>query len=273
MAESDPEKTSLSRQDAERILRLLLNRNPAYRVFGIIFSTPTTYYKLQEPQQKSPEKRIWIVLDQDVVDTSVSARMVRAMPEIISLVFSVGSCVTLGVASTIEVAVVPVSGGLTMALAALTWTGAVASAASAGISSVRVYNEIFGDPENNDLMDSTAWVNYTMLALDGVAIASLSASRFPLLFSLLKNGKTPGTAFKLAQMTRGERKELTKEFGRVMVGTEIKSVLSKKAISQLITKELLEVSSSALGIFGSLYSGSLGAAFKFVIRIAVVAID
>ena len=264
---SDPKTTSISRADAERLVREILRKNPAFKDFGIIFRTPITQYKIQEPAQVRPA--LWLVLEQSVVETGVKARVMRAMPDIVAALFGTASCVALGVADAAAVAVAPASGGLTMALAAMTYAGAAASAASTAVAYVRVYNEIFGDPENNRLMDSSSWCRNTMLALDGIAITSLTAARAPLLYNLLKNKKTPGMMLKqLESMNRLERKELTKQIGRVMVGDKAKAVLAKKEIEILLKREVLEVASSVLGVFGSLYSGALGEGYKFVVRAA-----
>jgi len=264
---NDPETISISREDAQRLVNEILKKQPALKEFGIIFRTPSTQYKIQEPKYVRPGA--WLVLEQSVIRAGFSARVLRAMPDIVAAIFGTASCVALGVASAAEVAVAPATGGSSMALVAFTWAGAAASAATTGVSIGRVYNEVFGNPENNRLMDSTAWVNNTLLILDGIAIGSLSAARAPLLYNLVKNRKTPGLMLKeLESLNRHKRRQLTKEIGYMMYKGNLGKTWTKAGIELLLKKEVLEIASSVCGVLGSLYSGALGSGYKFVIRAA-----
>lgn len=253
----------LDDEQARRLGQYLILKQQWLKTWGVIVQTSRTI-KVQTPVAKPPQPRPYLIVTEVEKPSKLSVMVERAKavtPDFICALLGTGSCVFLGLATTAEVAAAPVSGGGSLALAALTWAGAGASAAGAGMAWGRVINGLT-DPELNEILDSETYWNEVSLAFDVISIASLSAARFPAIVALYKESKITGkSVFELMRgMNRASRKRVAQELMRAS-GETGKSI-SVSTINAVIQKQLLEAVSTALSVLGSAYGGSINKAYS-----------
>jgi len=114
-------------------------------------------------------------------------------------------------------AAAPVTGGASLFAVS---TGIAATLASSGqcINGLyRTYNEYSGNGEENDRLDSLIWYQSASTALDSISLlgAGVASSSAVKAFKLLQKHSSRTTKQILKNMTRGERRRLTKDIVRL----------------------------------------------------------
>lgn len=109
-------------------------------------------------------------------------------------------------------AIVPFTGGASLAITAIGVSAAAAGTAQCGIGAMRVVNEI-NDPTRNDELDSEEWYQNMSKALDVVSLAGVGATGATVLRVMNMRKAMTGRSWyqSLKGLNRQERRRLTNE--------------------------------------------------------------
>jgi hypothetical protein len=167
-----------------------------------------------------------------------------------------------------------------LAITALTWAGAVATAAQCGIATGRVINELF-DPQANQILDGQAWVERTSQVLDVVSLAGGAASLGQAAQAAIRLSRTSGRPLRqvVQGMNRAERRRLAqdvarytgqaqtrRQFIRMARQGRVPSIFSQQQVTAAVREQMFSVISTALGAAESGRTGTLREVVIFVVE-------
>jgi hypothetical protein len=174
----------------------------------------------------------------------------------------------------------PITGGTSMLVAGLAWTGAVSGTLQCGNSMVRIYGEL-ADGDLLSALDSNEWYTGTVRAMDGISLVGAGVGAFAtvrMVYALrATTGKTMAEVLK--GLSRQERKKLAEELIRrenpSISNSALKALVaagkypkrfSMQSVSQAVRNQLKDALNAALGISGSAMSGLIREGGNYVMQ-------
>ncbi|HTH97988.1 MAG TPA: hypothetical protein VL574_11265 [Stellaceae bacterium] len=151
-------------------------------------------------------------------------------------------------------AAAPATGGVSVAVSAAVWAGALASSASCGVSAYRIHDMVYNHSKNNKEMDQSNSYIYSMAGLDFVSIYGAKGAFKEIVETrnVLKRAGVSTQSVWEGKLYRPQRKALTQKFN--LVGNKrVPAVL----ISRVVKVRLLNAIIEAVGLTASSYSGTI----------------
>ncbi len=166
----------------------------------------------------------------------------------------------------------PITGGVTLPVAAVGYSAAMASSMQCGVGAFRTYNEI-RNPALNDELDSDPWYNAASMLLDGISLLGVGASAAGVAkYVSVARGSNGKTLWQLRKgLNNQERYKLTRELlkfqdPRLSVAAikakqklgELPRILTPTQIRNTTLFQVADALGAVTGFGGSAVSGNLG---------------
>jgi hypothetical protein len=264
----------LSQQEISQLLTEI-GRVQELRGVGVGFEGRGMCQVLRYPDMP-PGLQTWIIMREREVPAPSSGPPApptpeesRLGPELLNMGLSCGAAVMTGAAAATGGAAAPVTGGASLAVTALVWFGAAATAAQCGIATGRVLNELI-DPQANDILDSEEWVQRSSQILDAISIAGGVASLGQAGQAAVRLSRASGRPLRytIGQMGRAERHRLAqdiarytgqaqtrRQFFRLARQGRVPKIFRCHEVDRAVREQLLNAISAGLSGAGSATSG------------------
>jgi hypothetical protein len=241
-----------------------------------------TVITLREARQECLRHPVTLVLKEPprAFDSKMYAGEIKSNPresqivgEVAGTTLSCGAAILSWVVVLGSSGAIPLTGGTSAAVVALSYTAAAASTAQCANGVVRIGLEAVS-PEQKDFLDSQEWYKNASMAIDVISLAGAGAAGAATLRSIkmLKASSSKSTTELLRGLSRAERKRLTEEIIRAnhpgISAKMMKSMIaagtypqrfSNPQISQALAMQLKDALGATFSFTGSASSGAVRA--------------
>jgi hypothetical protein len=249
---------------------------------GIVFIDKNRYSIQLRPFQPSCRLKPIHILLHEVppaersVDYAVklrnNQRESRAIAEGVGALLSCSAAVLGWLVVTGSAGAAPITGGTSAAVTVVSYGAATASSLQCGVAVVRTFDEIAGNGNVVDVLDSQEWYSEVMRALDIISLAGVGAAGLSSFkaYRAVRTASPRAVEDILKGMTRAERKRLTREIIRVnnpgisnkllkamVTAGQAPKMYSQQAINTALMLHVKDAVGASLSLAGSVVGGVL----------------
>lgn len=170
-------------------------------------------------------------------EASLNRRVSNVTTEVIGTALSCGAALFGWIAVSGSLVAIPVTGGASTLMTGIGISASTASSVQCFNGAYRTYNELY-NPEMNDFLDSQTWYQATTVVLDAISLVGAGAATVSSIkaFKLIQKSSGRTTKQILKNMTRAERRNLTKDINRLNNPGKSNNVLKRMVTAKKIPK-------------------------------------